>query len=171
MTILETNRLTLHHLSLDDAPFMVELLNDPAWLQYIGDRNVKTLDQARFYLENGPLKSYRDLGFGPYLVRLKENNMPIGTCGLLKRDVLPAPDIGYAFMPDHRGKGYALEAAQGTLLYGRETLGMHTVYAYTTPNNEKSGKLLEKLGFTFERIFHWPETAEALKLYKSTTSA
>jgi RimJ/RimL family protein N-acetyltransferase len=167
MPILETERLTLHHLTQEDVPFIIELLNDPDWLHFIGDRNVRTVEQAQFYLENGPIKSYRELGFGIYLVRLKEDNTPIGTCGLLRREVLPAPDIGYAFLPAYRGKGYALEAAQATVQYGQEKLGMDTILAYTTPDNEKSGSLLEKLGLRFQKLFPWPETGEQLKLYSN----
>lgn len=167
MLVLETDRLTLHHLTHEDAPFIIELLNDPAWLQYIGDRNVKTHDQARFYLENGPIKSYKELGFGTFLVKLKEDHTPIGTCGLMKREMFLAPDIGYAFLPAYRGQGFAVEAAQATIKYGQETLGMDTIIAFTAPNNEKSGRLLEKLGFRFEKMFQWPETGEELKLYSN----
>ncbi|AMM50006.1 hypothetical protein TH61_00780 [Rufibacter sp. DG15C] len=169
MPLLETERLTLNYLTQEDALFILELLNDPACIQFIGERNVKTLDQARFYLENGPITNYRELGFGMYLVKLKADGTPIGTCGLLRREALPFPDIGYAFLPAYRGNGYALEAAQATLKYGQDMLGMTTLLAYTTPNNEKSGKLLEKLGLRYQRLFQWPETGEELKLYSNQT--
>src|SRR5688572_21540231 len=114
---LETQRLGLREFTRDDAVFIVELLNTPGWLQFIGDRNVKTKEQAIIYLENGPLKSYKENGFGSWMVELKEDKTPIGMCGILRRESLENPDIGFAFLPEYTGKGYAFEIASATLSY------------------------------------------------------
>ena len=109
--MLETERLQIVKFSEEDAPFVFELLNTPAWIQFIGDRGVRTLEEARQYIVNGPLKSYEQFGFGPYLVRLKESDRPIGLCGLFKRETLEDVDIGFALLPAYAGNGYAYEAA------------------------------------------------------------
>ncbi|MBL7962195.1 GNAT family N-acetyltransferase, partial [bacterium] len=109
--ILETSRLTIRELNSDDAEFILKLVNTPTWLKFIGDRGVKNLDDAKKYIENGPVKSYADNGFGLYLMELKIGKAPIGMCGLIKRDFLPDPDIGFALMPEFEGKGYGYESA------------------------------------------------------------
>ncbi|MBK7643917.1 MAG: GNAT family N-acetyltransferase [Planctomycetes bacterium] len=167
MRVLETERLILRRLHAGDAPFIVELLNDPAWLKHIGDRGVRTLDDARRYIENGPLEMYARLGFGLYLVEQKADGAAIGLCGILKRDSLEHADLGFALLPDYRGLGLAHEAAAGTMEYARETLGLARIVAITSQENDTSGKLLLKLGFRFERNVRLSEDAEELRLYAS----
>lgn len=165
MKILETRRLVLRRISAEDAPFVLELLNDPSFLQYIGDRGVRTLDDAGEYIRNGPLDSYRRFGYGLYLVQLKENGTPIGICGLLKREYLADVDLGFAFLPEHRRKGYGYESAAAVLAYGRDVLGLERIVAITAPDNEASARLLEKLGMRFEGTLQLPADGGESKLY------
>lgn len=151
MTLLETERLNLREFTYDDAPFILTLLNDPAFLRFIGDKNVRTLEAARHYLANGPMASYAQHGFGLNLVELKDSQTPIGMCGLLKREDLPDPDIGFAFLPDFRSKGLAFEAAAAVLNDARERLKLDRLLAIVNPDNDASIKLLERLGMRFER--------------------
>ncbi|MED4908617.1 GNAT family N-acetyltransferase [Brevibacillus centrosporus] len=165
MIVLETERLHLRYQTLDDAPFILELVNDPAWLQFIGDRGVRTLDDARSYIANGAIKSYERDGFGFYLVERKEDHTLLGMCGLVKREGLEDVDIGFAFLPDYRSKGYAYEAASAVMQYAKETLGLTRVVAITTQDNHSSGRLLEKLGLRFERLVQMPNDTELLRLF------
>ena len=151
MTLLETERLTLRELAFDDAPFILTLLNEPSFIRYINDKNVRNLEDARQYMLNGPMASYTRNGFGLYLVELKDPAVPIGICGLLKREDLPDADIGFAFLPDYWGKGFAFESASAVMNDARERLGLKRVLAIVSPDNDASIKLLEKLGMTFER--------------------
>jgi RimJ/RimL family protein N-acetyltransferase len=153
-TILETTRLSLRHFTKDDAPFMLKLLNEPTWIQYIGDRNVRTIEEAEKYLLDGAMKSYTDHKFGFYAVLLKETGMPIGTCGFAKRDYLENPDFGFAYLPDYTGQGYAIEMAVATMAYAEEVLKLPHLEAITTPDNKRSIQLLLKLGFRFQKAFH-----------------
>ena len=166
-TILETKRLRLREFQADDTQFIVELLNSPGWLQFIGDRNVRTEDQARSYLENGPIKSYRENGYGLSLVERKEDNRPIGMCGIINRDSLDTPDIGYALLPDFIGLGYAFEIASATLAYAKIILKIPKISAITTPENIKSIRLLEKIGLKFNRKIFFPDSNEELLLYST----
>lgn len=152
MTPIETDRLTISHFSVDDAAFILKLVNSPGWLQYIGDRNVKSLDDARRYLENGPLKSYLQNGFGLYRVALKSTNTSIGMCGLIKRQELEDIDIGFALLPAYAGQGYAHEAALAILNYATNHLGFQRIAAITLVDNAASMKLLQKLGLRFEKM-------------------
>ncbi|MFD2572675.1 GNAT family N-acetyltransferase [Spirosoma soli] len=165
MTVLETKRLRLSQLSVDQAPFILELLNTPSWLAYIGDRGVRTLDDARNYLLNGPIASYNRFGFGLYLVTLIDTDVPIGLCGLLQRETLDHPDIGFAFLPDYMHKGYGFEAASAVMTYARTTLGVGGIMAITVTHNENSIKLLKKLGFHFERLITFAPGTEELMLF------
>ena len=149
MQVLETERLILSRLSLDDAAFVFELATEPAWLRFIGDRGIRDLETARGYLERGPLELYRRLGYGLYRVDLKADRAPIGLCGLVKRDTLPEADLGFAFLSRHHGRGYALEAAAATLTHGRRKLRLGRISAITDPENVRSIHLLEKLGFRY----------------------
>src|SRR5688572_23819657 len=127
-------------------------MTDPAYLKYIGDKGVKTVEDAERFLENVALKSYDENGFGHYIVQLKSDGTPMGTCGYVKRDELDDPDIGFAFLPEFRKHGYAFESAKAVLDFGIDVLGFKNISAITTPNNERSGQLLAKLGFNFERL-------------------
>lgn len=165
--ILETERLRLRAFTHDDASFIIELLNSSGWLQYIGDKNVKTEEQAVNYLNNGPLKSYVQHGYGLYLVERKDNSAAIGMCGIIKRDTLENPDIGYAFLPDFNGKGYALEIAKATCTYARHTLAISKLSAITLASNARSISLLEKLGFIFSKTMCLPGSEVVLLLYNN----
>lgn len=150
MQVLETSRLVLRWVTTDDAPFIFELLNEPSFLQYIGDKGVRSLEDARNYILTGPVASYQRFGFGLYLVLLKEGGTPIGMCGLLKRDNLPDVDVGYAYRPAFWSNGYAFEAASAVLVHGREVFGLRRIVAITSPDNAGSRALLEKLGLHYE---------------------
>ncbi len=150
--ILETNRLSLKYLTFEDAPFIVELLNDSDFIKNIGDRGVRDNKSAVTYLKNGPLQSYAKNGFGIYLVIKKETQEPIGICGLIKRETLNDVDIGYAYLPKYRGMGYAVEAAQVVLNYGIHTLKLNRIVAITIPENKGSIKVLEKIGLQFKEM-------------------
>lgn len=149
--ILETERLVLREVTADDDGFVLDLLNQPSFKKFIGDRGVRNLDQAREYILTRFTNSYRDNSFGLYLMELKEDGKAIGLCGFVKRDTLPDPDIGFAILPEFEKKGYAFEAADASMNYGKETLGLTRVLAITTPDNVNSAKLLEKVGLRFER--------------------
>jgi len=151
MTVLQTERLTLRWLCADDAPFILDLLNDPSWLRFVGDKGVRTLQDARDYIEKGPVAMVRDHGIGLHMTELTDGRVPIGICGLIKRDSLPDVDLGFALLPTYRGRGYAFEAAQATLRYGIHERGLRRIVAITSLDNDRSIKLLEKLGFVFER--------------------
>ncbi|MBS4188989.1 GNAT family N-acetyltransferase [Bacillus sp. FJAT-49705] len=165
MKILETERLILRLQTTDDAAFILELLNDPSWLQFIGDRGVRTLEDAQAYILNGAVRSYEQFGFCFYLVERKEDHVPIGICGLVKRDTLEDVDLGYAFLPKYWGKGYAYEAASAVMAYGKDTLGLNRIVAITAQDNHTSAKLLEKVGLQFERLIQLPNDSEELKLF------
>jgi RimJ/RimL family protein N-acetyltransferase len=169
MKILETDRLILRQLNVDDDEFIYELVNDPSFIRYIGDKGVRTRDDARNYILNGPVASYEKFGYGLFATELKDGNVPIGMCGILKRDTLPHADIGFAFLPRYWNKGYAFEAAAAVMKYAGEVLGMDQVLAITTPDNEASGRLLEKIGLRFERMIKLSEDAPAVKLFTSET--
>jgi RimJ/RimL family protein N-acetyltransferase len=166
--MLQTPRLTISRFALSDTSFIIDLLNTPGWLQYIGDRNVHTREQAEAYLTNGPIKSYNEFGFGLMKVSLSETNQPIGICGLLKREVLLHPDLGFAFLPQYFGQGFALEAAHAVLQHVRYERNVQTILAITLPDNQRSIQLLEKLRFQYEKDFHLPGSSEKLWQYKST---
>ena len=167
MIIVETERVTLRQLSPDDAPFILELLNEPSFIRYIGDKGVRNLDDARNYLLNGPVASYQFHGFGLYLVELKADRTPIGICGVLKRDTLPDPDVGFAFLPAYWKLGYAFESAAAVISHAREALGMDRILAITSPDNETSERLLEKIGFRFDRLTRLSEGSPEVKLFTS----
>lgn len=165
MTVLETARLCLRHLTPEDAPFILGLLNEPSWLRFIGDRGVRTLDDARRYIENGPMAMYARHGFGLYLTALKDEDVPIGLCGLLRRAGLDDVDIGFALLPAYWSHGYAFEAAAAVLAHARDVLGLPRVVAITTPDNAASARLLEKLGFCLERTITLPHDPQPLHLF------
>ena len=160
MIVLETERLVLRWFHLKDAPFILELVNDPAWIQYIGDKRIKNLEDAKKYILNGPVDMYNKMG---YLVERKEDLTPLGMCGLIKRDSLEDVDIGFAFLEKFRSKGYGYESASAVIEYGVQKLGLKRIVAITTTDNIQSGKLLEKVGLKFEEIIS--NSGEDLKLF------
>ena len=160
--------MVLRRLSSDDAKFILELLNQPSFLRYIGDKGVRTTEDAVRYIQTGPIASYEKFGFGLYLVELKETGVPIGMCGLLKRDTLPDADVGFAFLPDYWSQGYAFEAASGVMQYGREELGLQRIVAITSLDNDASIRLLEKIGLKFEGLITPSEDLGEVRLFGTT---
>ena len=161
MQVLETDRLSLRRVGPDDAGFMYELMNDPGWLEYIGDRGIRSVDDARGYIRDRLQAQYLRLGYGLYLVELKNPRTPVGLCGLVKRDWLDDVDLGFAFLPRFRGRGYAHEAASATLEHARAALGLRRIVAITSPANRASIRVLERLGMRLERRLTPPaETTE-----------
>lgn len=146
MKILKTDRLILNQFELTDSKFILKLVNAPNWIEFIGDRDIKTEIDAEEYLINGPLKSYTDFGFGLWQISIKETKTPIGMCGLLKRDYLDHPDIGFAILPEYERNGYSYEAAKATLNFAKNNLKLKSILAITTEENIKSKNLLNKLG-------------------------
>jgi len=170
MKILETERTILREVTRDDAEFVLDLLNQPSFIKFIGDRNVRTIAEARDYIESRFTESYKKFGFGMWAVELKENNAPIGICGFVKRDSLPDADIGFAFLPQYERKGYAFESAVAVMKYGRNILQLKRVLAITSKDNESSGRLLGKLNFKFERLIVLPDDDEELNLFSFPAS-
>ena len=150
--VAETRRLRLRALTADDADFIRELVNDPDWIRNIGDKGVRTQDDARRYLENGPIAMYARVGFGLFAVESKASGECIGICGLIKRDGFDDVDLGFAFLPRFRRAGYALEASSAVIADGKARFGLRRIVAIVSPGNEASIGLLGKLGFRFERI-------------------
>jgi RimJ/RimL family protein N-acetyltransferase len=163
--VLETERLVLRTASLDDAEFMLRLLNEPSFLQFIGDRGVRTADDARRYIASRLLESYERNGYGLWVVEPKGTGAPIGISGLVKRDTLPDADIGFAFLPEHWGRGYAAESALASMRYGLDTLGLPRLLAITNPDNAASIRLLERIGLTFERMIRLVDDAPEVRLF------
>lgn len=149
LIVLETERLRLRQFADDDAAFVLELLNEPSWLRFIGDRGVRSLDDARAYIASGPRAMFARHGFSLLVVERRADGAALGMCGLIKRDTLDAPDIGYAFLPRAWGQGYAREAAAAMLEHGHRVLGLPRILAITDPENATSIKLLEALGMRF----------------------
>ena len=167
LSVLETERLALRRLSAGDAAFIIELLNQPSFIKNIGDRGVRTNEDAVRYIQNGPVASYERFGFGLYLVELKDTAIPIGICGLLKRETLQDVDVGFAFLPQFWSRGYAVESASAVLKHGRNVLGIGRVVAITAPENHGSIKVLEKIGLKFERLMKLSEGEPEIKLFVS----
>ena len=167
MNIIETNRLILRKFILDDAGFVLELLNSPSWLKYIGDRNVKNLEDAKNYISDKLISSYIKNGFGLYEIILKKDNIPVGMCGLIKRETLENIDLGFALSPVFTGNGYAFEAAFATLNYAKTVLKLERIIAITTTENKNSIKLLEKLKFVFEKMVRFSNEEEDLMLFSN----
>ena len=156
MTVATTARLALRRLTEDDAPFVAELVNDPDWLRFIGDRGVRTLEDARGYIRNGPLAMYAREGFGLLAVVLRGSGEPVGLCGLIRREGLPDVDLGFAFLPRHRGRGYARESAIAMLDHARDVTKLARVVAIASPDNDRSIRLLRELGFRDEGMVAIP---------------
>ncbi len=161
-----TERLTVHRLELSDAQFICRLLNEPDFIQFIGDKGVRNLQDAGTYLEEGPLADYVDRGYGAYLVRQRDTGEPIGLCGFYQRSNLDCPDLGFAFSRPFWGQGYALEAARALLDYARDTLELSCLAALAGVENRRSVRLIEALGFTSVGYFKLPDEDEVLRLYR-----
>ncbi len=168
MNVIETDRLILRHLTTEDAPFILTLMNEPSWLQFIGDNGVRTIEDACNYIVSGPVAMYARVGFGLYLTALKEDHTSIGICGLIKRDSLDDVDIGFAFLPQFWSQGYAYESASAVMAYGRQVLGLRCIVAVTSQDNERSAHLLEKLGLHFERLIALTNGAQEVRLFATT---
>jgi RimJ/RimL family protein N-acetyltransferase len=165
LKVLETERLAMRWLTAEDAGFILQLVNEPAWKLYIGDFAVRTLEEARGYIEKGPVAMYARHGFGLYLVELRETGVPIGICGLIKREALEDVDLGFAMLQEFRRKGYAYEASQAVMGYGRLAFQLTRMVAVLSRNNEPSTRLLEKLGFRFERLVRLKPEADEVSLF------
>jgi RimJ/RimL family protein N-acetyltransferase len=165
--VLSSPRLKLRQLSIQDAAFILELLNEKPFLENIGDRGVRTLADAKTYLTNGPIASYEKFGFGLYGVERKESAELIGICGVLKREYLDDVDLGFAFLQSFWGRGYAHESAEAVMRYARNTLALKRIVATTKPHNRDSEKVLEKLGFRFEKMIQTPQSDTESKLFSS----
>ena len=165
MKILETKKLILQKVSPDDAGIILKLLNEPSFIQNIGDRGVRTLDDARDYISDRLIASYENFGFGMYLVIVKDTGAPAGMCGLVRRNGLEDIDIGYAFFPQHWSKGYATEAALAVKEYAKDTIGLKRLVAITAPDNIGSTHVLEKIGLEFEKMVKLSEDDIELRLY------
>ena len=168
--VLATERLALRQLdgSDADAAFILALVNEPSWLEFIGDRGVRTLEEARAYIANGPRAMYRERGFGLWLVELGATATPLGICGLIKRPTLDDVDLGFAFRPEFWGRGYAHEAAAATVTHARDVVGLKRLVAITSPANARSIHLLEKLGLRFERVIPANGAAPESRLFSAT---
>jgi len=167
MNIIETERLALRVQTTDDAAFILELMNTPSWLEFIGDRGVRTIEDAKAYILNGAARMYEQHGFCLFLVERKEDQTPLGICGLVKRDTLEDVDIGFAFHPKYWAQGYAYEAATAVMTYGKETLELKRIVAITSQDNHASSKLLEKVGLQFEGLIQLSNDSEKLKFFAS----
>lgn len=162
---IDTARLALTELADADAEFIRGLLNEPSFLRYIGDRGVRTVEDARRYIQDGPAAMYAKYGYGLLRVGLGDSGTPIGICGVLKRDALPDPDLGFSLLPAYWSQGYAFEAADAVMCDARERLQLGRILAITSPDNEPSIRLLGKLGFRFERMMKLAEDAGEVRLF------
>ena len=167
MSLLETNRLELHKISEDDAPFYLKLFNSESWLRFIGDRKVRSVEDAKAYIRKNYLPSYELHGYGSYTVRLKSSGKTVGACGLYKREGLDDPDIGFAFLHEYTGRGYGYESAKAVMNYARNTLGIGTILGFTVHYNTASIKLLEKLGLRETGTFRFDDDSEELLLFST----
>ncbi len=165
MIILQTKRLLLRRMTLNDDDFVLELLNSPKWIKYIGSRDVDTLEQARDYLETRVIPNYEALGFGFYVIERLSDQARIGNCGLTHRDGMEHADIGYSLLEQYEGQGYAFEAASAVLEYGFETHKLNHIEAIVTGNNRRSIHLLRKLGMHYKKQIELPDEDEELMLF------
>lgn len=163
--LIETDRLRLRPVSVDDTELMLAIWNDPAFIRNVSDRGIRTVEQAREAIVSGAQKLFEDYGYGPYCMSMKTDGTMIGICGLFKRENLDDPDIGFGVLPEHCGKGYAGEAAAAVIDYARDELGISALTAIVSPKNAPSIGLIEKLGLTFERMITMPGDDDAICLY------
>jgi RimJ/RimL family protein N-acetyltransferase len=167
----ETSRLILRRLEFADAPFVVALLNEPSFIANIGDRGVRSIEDAHRYLCEGPMAMYQRHGFGLWHTSRKSDGKPVGMCGLLRRDILPDVDVGFAFLPAYWGQGFAYEAADATLRHGARKFGLERVIGVVSEGNEGSIRVLEKLGMSFERMYPMYAGEPQVRLYGRSISA
>lgn len=168
MNVIETERLNLREVSEADAPFVLEILNDPGFIRFVGDRGVRTTEDAARYVAERFVEGYRQNGFGLWLVETKDEKAPAGLCGLLKRGApVPGVEVGYVFLPAFRAKGYAFEAAAAALRHARDVLGVPRLYAIVNPDNDISIRVLEKLGMKFEHMVRLPAEESEVKLFST----
>lgn len=165
---LETDRLFLRRITLEDADLMLAIWNDPAFLRNVGDRGIRTIEQAGAAMESGPLRLYADYGYGPYAMVLKSDGTRVGICGLFKRDNLDHPDIGFAVLPEHCARGYAGEAARAVLAHARDDLRLDELAAIVAPGNAPSIALIEKLGLRLRGMITMPGDTTEICLYGRT---
>jgi len=154
--LIETDRLVLREFKLDDAEFVLKLVNEPSWLENIGDKNVHTIADAEGYISTGPLQSYQENGYGLWMAELKLQSVPVGMCGLVKREFFSEPDVGFAFLPEYWGLGFASEAGRATLEYAQNTLNISRVLGITSLDNVGSMRVLEKIGLKYEKLVNLP---------------
>jgi RimJ/RimL family protein N-acetyltransferase len=162
---LETARLSLRRFTLEDAAFALRLVNEPSFIANIGDKGVRSLDDARRYLREGPLAMYERHGYGLWHASLRETGAAVGMCGLLKRDILPDVDVGYAYLPEFWGQGLAFEAAGAVLRHGARQFGLRRVIGVVSDGNQGSIRVLEKLGLRFERMYPMYPGEPEVRLY------
>jgi RimJ/RimL family protein N-acetyltransferase len=165
MTLLSTERLFLRKFNLNDADFLIKLMNDKDWIRNIGDRGVHSIRDAEEYIRTRFLKSYDENGFGFYVIALKDSGQLIGTAGLVNREGLEHVDIGYGMLPEYRGKGYAFEATKAVYDYGYSELGLNKIIAIVNPDNQGSINLLKKLGLRFEKMIRLPDEDKEIELF------
>ncbi len=168
MIILKTNRLLLREASVDDSEFILKLVNEPAWQKFISNLSIDTIEKASEYIEQKLITMYQKFGFGLWVVERTDDKIPIGLCGLLKRDSLQNIDLGFAFLSDYWGRGFATEAAIASLMYAEKEIKVKKIVAITHPLNISSVKLLERAGFIYEETFSHPGSDEVLSLYAKT---
>jgi [ribosomal protein S5]-alanine N-acetyltransferase len=164
--VCASENLELRHLTLDDAAFMLRLLNEPSYIEFIADRKVRSLDDAKQYLEQGPLHGYAQYGLGSLLVVERSTQKPVGIHGLISRPTMPHPDLGYAFVPEAWGKGYATEGGQAVLNWARDEKALSKVCAFTALNHPKSQRVLTRLGFTFVKVMPFGDSSESVAYFE-----
>jgi len=168
---LETERLSMRRLTLDDAGLMLAIWNDPAFVFHVGDRGIRTIAEARKNMSEGALKLYEDYGYGPYRVALKSDDTAVGSCGLFRREGLKDADIGYGFLPEFCRRGYAYESARAVLEHARADIGLARIIAIVSPDNAASIGLTEKLGLRFEKTARLPGEGKDVSLYSMSLQA
>ena len=168
--LMETERLRLRPVTVDDTALMLAVWNDPAFIENVADRGIRTEEQAREAIKSGAEKMFEEYGYGPYCMSLKSDDTMIGICGIFKRENLDDPDIGFGVLPDYCGKGYAGEAAKAVVEHARNTLGIGVLTAIVSPTNAASIGLIEKLGLTYERMITMPGDDDAICLYSRVLS-
>jgi ribosomal-protein-alanine N-acetyltransferase len=166
MTVIETGRLRLRHLALDDAPFMLKLLNDTSFLANIGDKGIRTLEEARQFLLDSHIASYARHGYGHYMVEIRDTDEAIGTCGLINRSFIGEIDIGFAYLPAYWSRGYATEAARAVMDHAQRILGIEGIVAVVSPHNRGSIRVLEKLGLQLAGPTRLAPDGEWIHLYR-----